>query len=197
MSTHQIKETLETIRINDKINEFTLIKVIGAGSFGTVYHATDGKMDFALKAVNKSKLRKISMGNEVRGRGRGRGLGTKFGSVTGRTNPIDLVRKEIAIFKKMNHPNIVKLLQVINDDENDLLYMVYEYCKNGAVMNINPKGRVEPFSEKVARTYFKQLVLGMEYRDFLIKTLKVKCMQMESLIEILNQKIYCFHVKIL
>ncbi len=44
------------------------------------------------------------------------------------------VLMEIAIMKKLQHPNLVKLHEVIDDDENDKLYMsiindpIYYFC---------------------------------------------------------------------
>ena len=38
-------------------------------------------------------------------------------------NPMDKVHREIAILKKLSHPNIVKLVEVLDDPEQDNLYM--------------------------------------------------------------------------
>ena len=45
-----------------------------------------------------------------------------------------LIREEIAIMKKLNHPNLVQLIEVLDDPEEDSLYMVLEMCKKGVVM---------------------------------------------------------------
>lgn len=34
------------------------------------------------------------------------------------------VRREVALMKKLVHPNVVRLLEVIDDPQNDLLFMV-------------------------------------------------------------------------
>ena len=36
------------------------------------------------------------------------------------------VRREVALMKKLVHPNVVRLLEVIDDPQNDLLFMVSE-----------------------------------------------------------------------
>lgn len=48
-----------------------------------------------------------------------------------------LLEREIAIMKKLNHPNIVKLYEVIDDHENDKLYLIMEYLTFGSLMSNN------------------------------------------------------------
>lgn len=38
-------------------------------------------------------------------------------------NPLQKVHREIAIMKKLDHPNVVKLVEVLDDPEDDNLYM--------------------------------------------------------------------------
>lgn len=40
-----------------------------------------------------------------------------------REDPLQKVYREIAIMKKLDHPNVVKLVEVLNDQEADYLYM--------------------------------------------------------------------------
>ena len=37
--------------------------------------------------------------------------------------PLQKVHREIAIMKKLDHPNVVKLVEVLDDPEDDNLYM--------------------------------------------------------------------------
>ena len=39
------------------------------------------------------------------------------------TNPLERVYREIAILKKLDHPNVVKLVEVLDDPEEDNLYL--------------------------------------------------------------------------
>ncbi len=39
--------------------------------------------------------------------------------------------REIAIMKKLNHPNIIRLHEVIDDNEEDKIYMVMDFEENG------------------------------------------------------------------
>ena len=43
--------------------------------------------------------------------------------------------REIAVMKKLDHPNVVKLVEVLDDPEDDNLYMVFEYLEGGEVRN--------------------------------------------------------------
>ena len=38
-------------------------------------------------------------------------------------DPLQKVYREIAIMKKLDHPNVVKLIEVLDDPEDDNLYM--------------------------------------------------------------------------
>lgn len=44
-----------------------------------------------------------------------------------------LLEQEIAILKKMDHPNAVKLIEVIDDSSEDKLYMVIELMDKGSI----------------------------------------------------------------
>lgn len=70
-----------------------------------------------------------------RGRGRGgiAGLGVGRSHALGSNpassgNPVDLVRGEVAILKKLNHPHVVKLYEVLDDPNDDPLYMGKFHC---------------------------------------------------------------------
>ena len=44
-----------------------------------------------------------------------------------------IIEREIAVMKKLAHPNICKLLEVIDDPEANKLYLIMEYIKNGSL----------------------------------------------------------------
>jgi len=44
---------------------------------------------------------------------------------------MDDVRKEIAIMKKINHPNVIKLYEVIENPDNDKIIIVIDYANEG------------------------------------------------------------------
>lgn len=49
-------------------------------------------------------------------------------------NPEDKVKKEVAILKKARHPNVVSLLEVIDDSNQQKAYIVLEYVENGEII---------------------------------------------------------------
>uniref|UniRef100_A0A2K6BST2 Calcium/calmodulin dependent protein kinase kinase 2 n=1 Tax=Macaca nemestrina TaxID=9545 RepID=A0A2K6BST2_MACNE len=77
--------------------------------------------------------------------------------------PIEQVYQEIAILKKLDHPNVVKLVEVLDDPNEDHLYMVFELVNQGPVMEVPT---LKPLSEDQARFYFQDLIKGIEYLHY-------------------------------
>lgn len=65
--------------------------------------------------------------------------------------------------KKLNHPNLVSLVEVLDDPEEDSLYMVLEMCKKGVVMKVGLGDRADPYDNESCRCWFRDLILGIEY----------------------------------
>jgi [calcium/calmodulin-dependent protein kinase] kinase len=78
-------------------------------------------------------------------------------------NPLYLIKEEIAIMKKLNHPNLVSLFEVLDDPTEDSLYMVLEMCKKGVVMKIGMDECADPYDKESCRCWFRDLILGIEY----------------------------------
>ncbi|KAJ3339727.1 hypothetical protein HDU93_007843 [Gonapodya sp. JEL0774] len=120
---------------------------------------------YAIKEFSKTRLRKKDMFSRqafgFRGRGRGRGRGS--GPPQPPPSAIEYIRGEVAILKKLNHPNIIKLYEVMDDPRQDSLYMVMELCEKGVVMDVGLDKTCDPYSEADARDLFRQTVLGIEY----------------------------------
>ena len=54
-------------------------------------------------------------------------------------NNYDKVQSEIEIWTQLNHPYIVKLFEMIDDENHDYLYLVIEYANLGQIANWNFK----------------------------------------------------------
>lgn len=78
-------------------------------------------------------------------------------------NPLYLIREEIAILKKLDHENVVSLIEVLDDPEGDSLYMVLEMCEKGVIMKVDLDAVAEPYPEEQCRLWFRDMILGIEY----------------------------------
>ena len=74
-----------------------------------------------------------------------------------------LIKEEIAIMKKLNHTNLVSLIEVLDDPNEDSLYMVLEMCQKGVVMKVGIGERADPYDSESCRCWFRDLILGIEY----------------------------------
>ena len=73
--------------------------------------------------------------------------------------------KEVSILKKLHHPNVVELYEVIDDPKVDKLFLVFEYIESGCLMKIISKDKTDKpaFAEETCRRYFRDLICGLEY----------------------------------
>ncbi|KAF7717818.1 Uncharacterized protein PECH_000096 [Penicillium ucsense] len=157
-----------------RINQYLIKQEIGRGSFGAVHLAADQfGNEYAVKEFSKARLRKRAQSHLLR-RPRGpRRPGAGFNSPLHRhpsqedaelaRNPLYLIQEEIAIMKKLNHTNLVSLIEVLDDPTEDSLYMVMEMCKKGVVMRVGLEERADPYDDEQCRTWFRDLILGIEY----------------------------------
>ncbi|EIW69453.1 hypothetical protein TREMEDRAFT_71635 [Tremella mesenterica DSM 1558] len=72
------------------------------------------------------------------------------------------IRKEIAIFKKVNHPNVVRMKEIIDDPESSKLFMILEYCEGGEVHWTEDDGS-PALTLLETRRIFRDTLLGLEY----------------------------------
>ena len=74
--------------------------------------------------------------------------------------PYDRIYKEIAILKKLDHENVVKLIEVLDDPNDDYFCLVFELVEKGLIIDIPTNN---PLSEEMAWVYFRELTKGIEY----------------------------------
>ncbi|KAK3842503.1 MAG: kinase-like domain-containing protein [Linnemannia gamsii] len=72
------------------------------------------------------------------------------------------IRREIAIMKKCIHPNVVRLIEVIDDPNARKIYLVLEYMEGGEVRWKDVEDKPILLLDD-ARTIFRDIVLGLEY----------------------------------
>jgi calcium/calmodulin-dependent protein kinase kinase 2 len=91
-----------------QLNQYKLLDQIGVGSYGLVklaYNEEDSQ-HYAMKILSKKKLlRKAGIGFSKQHPKRGVNAAT----------PLDRVYREIAVLKKLDHPNVVKLVEVLGN----------------------------------------------------------------------------------
>ncbi|GME29025.1 Calcium/calmodulin-dependent protein kinase kinase 1 [Neofusicoccum parvum] len=162
-----------------RINQYIIDQEIGRGSFGAVHVAEDQygqeyEGQQAVKEFSKSRLRKRAQSNLLRSPGirhrknqhsAGRGFNLPLHRHSGSevNNSLDLIKEEIAVMKKLNHPNLVSLIEVLDDPDEDSLYMVLELCKKGVVMRVGLDERADPYEDEKCRCWFRDMILGIEY----------------------------------
>ncbi|KMU84896.1 calcium/calmodulin-dependent protein kinase kinase 2 [Coccidioides immitis H538.4] len=75
-------------------------------------------------------------------------------------NSLHLIKEEIAIMKKLNHPNLVSLFEVLDDPTEDSLYMVMEMCTKGVIMKVGLGEESDPYNDESVAAGF-----GIVHRD--------------------------------
>ncbi|KAJ2828039.1 hypothetical protein FBU31_003015, partial [Coemansia sp. 'formosensis'] len=174
----QVGEDAEGLMV---IGQYAVFRELGRGSFGTVYlakHTGTGEM-FALKEYHKASLRKrlqsTAMNDTPSGRGGGPMRPGRGGLFAARqrllqqrseedADPFSLIKTELAISKKLQHPNLVRLHEALNDTEQDVLYLVIDLCEKGPVQILDAGSATsKPLPPKDAHKYFTHALLGLEY----------------------------------
>ncbi|XP_061620409.1 serine/threonine-protein kinase MARK2 isoform X9 [Phyllopteryx taeniolatus] len=135
-SMPRCRNSITTTTSDDQphIGNYRLLKTIGKGNFAKVKlarHILTGK-EVAVKIIDKTQLNSSSLQKLFR---------------------------EVRIMKMLNHPNIVKLFEVIETEKT--LYLVMEYASGGEVFDyLVAHGRMK---EKEARAKFRQIVSAVQY----------------------------------
>ncbi|XP_044314745.1 uncharacterized protein LOC108041322 isoform X1 [Drosophila rhopaloa] len=139
-----------------QLNQYKLMEQIGQGSYGLVKlaYSEEDSTHYAMKILSKKRLL--------------RQAGLMRRGPRKATSPLDRVYREIAVLKKLDHPNVVKLIEVLDDPLEDSLYMVFELVKQGEVLRIPTD---KPLPEKRAWSIFRECLLGLEY--FITLELKI------------------------
>ncbi len=77
------------------------------------------------------------------------------------------IKREIEIHRSLEHPNIVRVLDVIydtpspsNNNSNNSIYIIMEYCQYGDLQKFQNK---KPFSHKYIQNYMLQLRDALQY----------------------------------
>uniref|UniRef100_H3BGR3 Calcium/calmodulin dependent protein kinase kinase 2 n=1 Tax=Latimeria chalumnae TaxID=7897 RepID=H3BGR3_LATCH len=98
-----------------------------------------------------------------------RGAKAVSGGSTQPKGPIERVYQEIAILKKLDHPNVVKLVEVLDDPSEDHLYMVFELVKQGISHTLERIEKKNSFTKQQLQKIKCLSCLGYQYFDLIKK----------------------------
>ncbi|XP_051717582.1 calcium/calmodulin-dependent protein kinase kinase 1b [Ctenopharyngodon idella] len=145
-----------------QLNQYKLKSEIGKGSYGVVKlaHNEDDDQYYAMKLVSKKKLIK-QFGFPRRHPSRDSNGSQE--NLLKHSGLLDRVYQEVAILKKLDHLNVVKLVEVLDDPAEDNLHMVFELVPKGPVMEVPTDS---PLTEEMAHFYFRDVILGIEYLHY-------------------------------
>jgi calcium-dependent protein kinase len=135
-------------------DHYRIGKVLGSGAFGEVRLCLhkDTQTQRAVKVLRKNLLDDKEM---------------------------DMLKNEIAILKDMDHPNIVKMYEFLEDEKR--IYIVTEICKGGELFDeILNRSK---FDEKDAATVMRQLLSAINYchkKNIVHRDLKPENMLLEQ-----------------
>ena len=162
-------ENLVLLQTEKPSKKYKVLTVLGNGSYGKVYKAMNIKTEnlVAIKSIKKKKDNKIDD---------------------------NIIKNEINVLKKLNHPNIVKIYEFY--DIKDNYYLITEFCKYGELY----KYYKFHFSEKQLCVLFYQVFSGLIYlheNNIIHRDLKLENIMIDS---IEKDNITCepyFYIKII
>ena len=130
------KETFVICTPGNMTDHYVKVKLLGTGSFGKVFEVKNKITNnvYACKELAKRKIKSIE----------------KFNT-------------EITIMKKCDHPNIIKLYEIYEDDRH--IDLIMEECLGGELFDriIEHIDKKQMYSEKEAANIFKQLMSAIAY----------------------------------
>ncbi|KAL8215156.1 hypothetical protein R6Q57_004605 [Mikania cordata] len=123
------------IKGNILMERYELGRLLGQGTFAKVYYArnlTTGQ-SVAIKVIDKEKVLRVGLTNQI--------------------------KREISVMKRVRHPNILQLYEVMATKTK--IYFALEYAKGGELFDkIANAGKLK---EQIAHKYFQQLINAVDF----------------------------------
>lgn len=124
------------------INDYAVLEELGRGSYGKVTlvrHSATQKL-FAMKSLQgcHGNARKLKQRMQA-------------------------MRREVAVMKRICHPHMVRLHEVLHDPKKDRLYVVMQYIKGGSIAKKVTDWTIQPQPESQLRVQARQLLSALKY----------------------------------
>ncbi len=122
------------------VNDYLVLSSLGQGAFAEVRLCKQKKTNelFAMKIMNRKMIIQSKMAN---------------------------FRREVEIMKKLNHPNVIRLHEVLDDPKVNKVYMVLEYLKRGDLSKAfgSQSTNSQPINDKQLWDISRQIMRGLSY----------------------------------
>ena len=132
---NDINSTVDAYPEGTRLGHYTMGKALGKGTFGkvklAVHTLTNEKV--AIKILEKSRIKD--------------------------KKDIERISREIKILKKVRHPNVIQLYEIIETETE--LFLIMEFCQNGELFDYIVSH--QRLHEKAAVRLYAQLISGIEY----------------------------------
>jgi len=120
-------------KLNQKYQDYNMVNMVGEGRHGAVFIVQHKQSEqyYACKLLNKSN------------------------------NEVQSMRQEIEAMRRLDHPNIVRLFETLEDTEN--VFLLMELCQGGDLFSLITSQKEGRLSESVSRTFAEQMLSALAY----------------------------------
>ena len=150
------KSVLKGLESEPKITDFTIIKLLGIGTFSKVYLAQHNKTkaQYAIKTIDKRNIEN--------------------------KNEIDYLKREAEIMYRINHPNIVKLYGHFED--NTYCYLIMEYMSKGDAYSLLIKNGNKKLNDQIIVSILKDIISATYYLHHMIPPIIHRDIKLENIL---------------
>ena len=143
------------------LNDYVVVDTLGRGSHGKVklcLNVIDNTL-YAIKIVETTVMKNHEKSSRL-GRAGGRLKTAQSSTSVNSMASIDIqLEQEAEVMKSLDHPNLVRLYEVIRSGSSGKILMVMEYCEAGPL--IDQQGKFshcqEDMPEIIVQHFFKQI----------------------------------------
>ena len=126
---------------NKYYNEYKYVKLLGKGSYSKVKLVIKDDIKYAMKIIDKKVLNNKKIFKQ-----------DNDGNVIV-TNLLKDALKEIAILKKLDHPNIIKLYEILHNYQKQKIYLILEYADYGDIVDYDEESEIFSINKHMEERY--------------------------------------------